>query len=141
MGRIPIGMDPNDTDFDTTGKAGGTWAPGLKAHTHEHPHTHPINHDHAQINTGAAGQHNHAGYFSSHANPGAGGFYFLRRVSDGGTVTTATQSEANHDHTVNLPPYVGNSGSVNGSDATASTGTDTKVMPPYVTIFYIIRVD
>lgn len=152
--RVPIGADAADARFSTTGKTGGSYEAQLPAHhhaiTHDHGqfdssgqsanHTHKITHDHPA--------HAHSGRYSPHANPGPGGFYFLRRPGD--TAGTAIDQAVNsfdipsfvgdsgsnnvsHTHTVDVPAFTGDSGT------TGTAGIDQ--IPEFCVIAYIIRTD
>lgn len=63
-GRVPVGADATQTEFDTLGETGGDKA-STAAHTHTMAHDHSIAHDHAAFDTAAgAGTHNHSVNFS-----------------------------------------------------------------------------
>lgn len=75
-GRVPVGYDTTQTEFDTLGETGGDKA-STAAHTHTITHDHSIDHDHPAFNTATAGTHNHSTNFS-----------------------LAADSNGNHDHGV-----------------------------------------
>lgn len=75
-GRIPVGRDSTQTEFDTLGETGGDKA-STAAHTHTITHDHSIDHDHPAFNTATGGTHNHSTNFS-----------------------LAADSNGNHDHGV-----------------------------------------
>lgn len=58
-GRVAVGLDATQSEFDTLGETGGSKT-STAPHTHPIPHTHSINHDHPSFNTVSAGQHDHA---------------------------------------------------------------------------------
>jgi microcystin-dependent protein len=62
-GRVVVGLDSTQTEFDVLGETGGDKA-STAPHTHPIPHTHTIDHDHASFNTTTAGTHDHAATFS-----------------------------------------------------------------------------
>jgi microcystin-dependent protein len=122
-GVVPIGQLASDVRYGTVGNYGGSTKVPVPSHVHKmdhnHPlsstsdettnHVHPITHNHAQATTSENGQHSHSVYFQAH-NLTAGGDWVARRVADGGTPTTGTQTEANHSHTVDLAQFTGDSG-------------------------------
>jgi microcystin-dependent protein len=57
-GRVAVGRDATQTEFDVLGETGGDKA-STAPHTHTISHTHSINHDHASFNTASAGEHGH----------------------------------------------------------------------------------
>lgn len=122
-GRMLVGVDPSEPLWDAVGETGGS-----KTHTittAELPaHGHPIDHNHAATTTAVDGAHNHA-------TP--------RRAVAGGTVGHAigggaaeadgsTNNDGGHDHAVDIPPYVGSSGSTGG-------GAAGNFLPPYIAVY------
>jgi microcystin-dependent protein len=162
VGRTIFGYDPSQVEFNVIGKKGGTFVVPVPAHvhamphthpmphTHEHPHTHTINHDHG--NTGAAGAHSHL--FNAINNATAFANTNIPRGGGGTATTFPTDIEANHVHDV--PPFAGPSGGVSDGTSgqpsvastsgasvpnTSSTGAaGAEMIPPYVTLSYIIRI-
>ena len=57
-GRVAVGIDSTQTEFDALGETGGDKA-STAPHTHPIPHTHSIAHDHPSFNTASAGEHGH----------------------------------------------------------------------------------
>jgi microcystin-dependent protein len=161
-GRIPVGLDTNQTELNTIGKYGGTFALPLPAHNHGMAHTHPMPHTHehnhthtvnpASVTTGSNGAHTHD--VSARNIPTAFSNQELAR-SAGGTVTSyATSSDGAHTHSVDIPSTttsaVSEATTSNPSNAstsassapnTANEGTaNAKHFAPYVVVNYIIRV-
>jgi microcystin-dependent protein len=58
IGRVAVGLDMTQTEFQNLGQTGGSKT-STAPHTHPIPHTHGINHDHASFNTVSAGEHGH----------------------------------------------------------------------------------
>lgn len=120
---VPVGYKANDTMYGDLGNYGGSTKVPVPSHVHKmdhnHPssatsdettnHVHPITHNHGVVTTSSDGQHSHSGYFDAFATT-AGGNWIARRVADSGTSTGLTQSAPNHDHTVDMPQYTGDSG-------------------------------
>jgi microcystin-dependent protein len=166
--RFPIGVDtttptPN-ANFSPVGKYGGTFTVPVPQHAHAMPHTHPqtvhahgVAHTHsvgpASVTTSASGAHSHT--VGARNNPTAFSNTELAR-SGGGTVTTyATDTEADHTHTVNIPATTSGAASITNTanSAVANTGAESTpntsdagtasatMFQPYVVVTYIIRVD
>jgi len=133
-GRFPIGQDPAQTEFDTTGKKGGSFTVPVPKHAHTMAHIHPINHDHAAFdsannktdhvhsiahnhaafNTSDAGAHNHdISYIQDLAHAGGDGARLANYDAAG--LHTTTELEPVHHHSVDMPAFAGNSG-VNTTD-------------------------
>jgi len=62
-GRVPVGLDASQTEFDSLGETGGDKA-STAAHTHTIAHDHSIAHDHPAFDTVTGGTHNHNTNFS-----------------------------------------------------------------------------
>ena len=167
--RVPVGVDSGQTRFDTTGKTGGSTTVPVPAHTHTINHDHgsitsgnqSANHTHAiSGTTSSAGTHNHAAdgaathYLTIGTGTGGWGptpanFGGTATTEDGGAHThtfadTSGNNSVSHNHAVNLPAYSGASGSYSKEvtiDADPLTKTTTELVPPYVVVAYIIRVD
>lgn len=150
-GRVLVGVDATQAEFDTVGKTGGS-----KTHTltltemprHSHTgdaHTHSIAHDHPSFTTAAGGAHTHSPAFS--ANPGSSatniamGTATNDRYSDAAFNDTSG-SDATHSHVVDVPSFSGSSGAATAA-STGSTGGNSddgstqphNNLPPYVTCY------
>lgn len=113
-GRVPVGVDAGQSEFDTVEETGGAKTVTLVSGNLP-PHTHVIDHDHANASM----------EFQFAADVAATGSSV--RVSDiqdltgaGGTSTSAS---------INSPAFAGSSGSGPGS----STPVDN--LPPYITCY------
>lgn len=149
VGRIPIGKDANQAEFNALGETGGAKTVTL-ATTNLPAHTHSINHNHPESTT-STDSHSHTGTTSSNGNhthtvansltseivqSGTGA-----TVSDNDTGTTGsagahthtfTTSTDSHSHTFNVPDFAGTSGST-------GSGTAFSILPPYIALNYIIK--
>jgi hypothetical protein len=118
-GRVPVGVDTSQTEFNTVEKTGGHKA--TEQHTHvQNSHTHSQNsHSHGDnfsVATGGAHTHN----VKWRDGAASGSLYFLRRddPSDSYNGTNAAaMSGGSHSHTLN--------GSVSSATATNNSTTAT----------------
>ncbi len=80
-GRVPVGVDTSDPNFNETEKAGGSASHahaspqhthGINAHSHTMAHTHTINdHAHSMSHTHTINDHAHAGPYHNHGFDGS----------------------------------------------------------------------
>ena len=132
-GVVPIGQVVTPTGgtahprYATVGNYGGSVKVPVPSHIHKmdhnHPssattdettnHVHPITHNHASFKTGVAGEHTHTGEFTSYRDLATGtGPYVARRIVDTGAAAQLTASgTGDHDHTIDVPQFTGDSGS------------------------------
>lgn len=97
-GKTLIGVNPEDDDFSTEGKTGGSKDAVVVSHTH------------TMQNGGA---HSHQGYRTSFKESGSGSTHYS---ASGSSTWNATVSAGSHKHTIdsegtsgskaNLPPYI-----------------------------------
>jgi microcystin-dependent protein len=133
------------------------------AHTHEHPHNHPINHGHAPVTSAAGGAHDHAFSYVADQNTGEAGSGARIVGYVGSGLHADVDTQAAHTHVVDLPTSTGlisgspteattgaSSAGSTGAVSTANTANNTDAlttgtiatthMPPFVTVYYIIRI-
>ena len=132
-GRLPVGLDSTQTEFDAMGETGGVKSTTLTtshlpSHTHSTPdHTHSV----------TLGTHAHENFTT--ANPGSGG--------------TGTRVDYDYDASGAWPypqntynNYTNNSVSINSSGASTSgtaglvSPTAVSALQPFVVVNYIIKV-
>jgi microcystin-dependent protein len=135
-GRVPVGRDGAQTEFDTLGEAGGA-----KTHTlveGELPsHTHTINHTHTGVVTDTEPAHNHdfttyKAEANDHDHNNSGSPSWAAATTDGSAVIN-TDSDGAHAHNVTVPAYSGSSGA-------KGSGQAHNNLQPYLTLNYIIKV-
>lgn len=123
-GRVPVGRDASQTEFDTIGETGGSktnalGVSNLPAHTHSG-------------STNNTGGHAHTSAQSDIVRQFGGGDAKLTANSNYGPYNTGsitTDTQGAHDHTVSV------SGGGNGT----ATGNAFSVLQPYIALNYIIR--
>jgi microcystin-dependent protein len=132
-GRVIVGRDSTQTEFDVLGETGGAKTHTLT--TGELPsHTHAIDHDHASFNvTGGTHQHDVPYGIANMINAsdsvaavpdGSATSYYQTRLSGG--------NAGSHTHAIDVPAFTGTSGS-------AGSGTAHNNLQPYLVINYIIK--
>ena len=122
-GRIPIGVNTNDTSFNTVEKTGGNQTHQLTVS--EMPkHTHSFNG--SSTTTSSSGNHDHqigiGGYASTSLSVSAG-FNFLGLPENG--AKTRTLTAGTHTHTV----------TTSGSNSSAGGSQAFDIMNPYITCY------
>lgn len=128
QGRVLVGQDSTQTEFDTAEETGGE-----KTHTitvNELPaHAHSINHAHPDGTAASDGSHTHTLVRKTAAGTSTG------VVRGGGTSSAdgTTDAGGSHTHSVSVPAYTGNSGSI-GSGVAANN------LQPYLVVFMWKRV-
>ena len=142
-GKVPVGRDSSQTEFDSLGETGGTKSTSLtSAHIPEHSHS--INHDHSSFTTASGGGHTHL-FFSDDGASSPGGY--TRSVAIGYDATSnntagnggdfVTKGTGNHTHDIDVPAFTGTSG--NYGTASGSI-TPVSALQPYIVMNYIIKV-
>jgi microcystin-dependent protein len=124
-GRVPVGLDAAQTEFDTRGETGGE-----KTHTLVTAELPAHNHDVGTLTTASGGSHTHS-YTAPNDSPTGS------KVSPDGcascvpitprTTSGTIASSGAHTHTMS------------GSTASAGSGTAMNVLQPYIVMYYIIK--
>lgn len=136
QGRVPVGIDTTQAEFNTRGETGGS-------KTSTAPHDHSVTHDHAAFDAtsgGVSANHSHGfdlNIVHSDGTPVTGeilnvGIYYgggVSRYQDG---TGGHSSDHTHTTSINVPSNTVTSG---GSSASAESGN----LQPYITVNYIIK--
>ena len=129
-GKVPVGLDASQTEFDVMGETGGAKTVALT--TAELPsHTHSIDHDHASVSV--SDTHSHTVPNRPTVSSGAtNGPLFESWPGGSGTARNHNTSSDTHTHVVDLPNFTGTSG------ATGS-GSAHNNLQPYIVVNYIIK--
>lgn len=131
-GKVPVGRDSSQTEFDTLGETGGAKThqlteAELPSHTHSMAHTHTFS-----GTTSSDGAHAH-NTWNLYTVAGGGGAIMTGAPADGRG--NATDVQGTHSHSY--------SGTTSGSSATntGSTGSGSahNNLQPYVVLNYIIK--
>jgi len=152
-GKVPVGRDAAQTEFDVLGETGGAKTHALTsgetgAHTHavgtlanaaESSHTHGIS-----INTGGQSA-DHSHQIAADLDGGGGGSVYTVHIGGGGFSSlsdSSTGASADHSHNVSGISAAGSSHNHTISGSTASTGSGTahNNLQPYIVLNYVIKV-
>lgn len=166
-GKVPVGVDTNDSNFNTSEKTGGTasvsishthsiaartsgaTAPGIPAHTHSWSGTTSSSGSHSHA---AAGAHTHA-YSFGYYNVGSGSGSTYKYTTFSGTTSSYSTSSAGshshaaagaHTHTVSGTTGSTGSGSSHTHSVPAATtaaggSTGMSLLQPYITCYMFKR--
>lgn len=126
-GRVPVGVDPTQVEFDAAGKTGGAKEVTLQT-THMPSHDHTMNHNHDPFTTAVDGTHSHPLTLRS-ADGSSGG----PTRGNGTTEVTAATQESSHSHTIDIPNYTGDTGLKGG-------GNPHNNLQPYITCYMWRRI-
>lgn len=136
-GRVPVGMDADQAEFDTRGETGGAKTHALT--TAEMPqHDHSSNHTHAATNTANGGNHGHTVYFLRQ-QVYVDDYNYTSEISTGDN-SWARWAEfwsswaGDHTDTVDLPSHSSTTDAV-------GAGTAHENLQPYRVARYMIAAD
>lgn len=128
QGRVLVGQDPSQSEFDTAEETGGEKTHTLT--TSELPsHLHSVNHNHASFDSGTNGNHTHVLIRKG----GAGSSTGVVRGNGTAAADGTTEAVAGHAHSVNVPAYTGNSGNT-------GDGSPVNNLQPYLVVYMWKRV-
>lgn len=123
-GRTLVGLDSEDSDFDTVEETGGTKTETLS--TSQIPsHTHKV--DPPSTSTNTTGNHNHGVASNLTRFSGGSGEVALANGSYKWMSPTTHSTDGNHSHTVNIAQF--DSGSSGGGEAHNN-------LQPYITVYF-----
>ncbi len=121
-GRVPVGVNASDTNFNTVEKTGG-------ASTHALVTTELPSHIHSfsgSVTVNANGAHTHQASSGSYKVGSGSGSTYYYMTNSGSTSGQVTGSGGSHDHT----------GSVSGSVGNTGSGSAHNNLQPYITCYF-----
>jgi len=141
-GRVPVGVDPAQTEFAATEQTGGAkthllTTAQMPGHTHTGPnHDHDMSHDHGAATTSTAGDHEHDAYGNTTGGQDVGTYArgaITGRAKDGGALIDAAGA---HTHTFDVPYWGGRTGGGGtGNTGTAGGNEAHNNLQPYITCY------
>ncbi len=121
-GRVPVGVNISDTNFNTVEKTGGTSTQALSAA--EMPsHNHSFN---GSVTINANGSHIHQASSGSYKVGSGSGSTYYYMTNGGNTSGQTTGAGGSHDHTGYVTGTIGSNGS----------GTAHNNLQPYITCYF-----
>lgn len=149
-GRVPVGLDASQVEFDALGEIGGEKMHTLTTaempvhghgidHTHSMTHTHPMSHSHTA--SASSISHSHSGTTGSSVVPasfsntdGVSNTDYIRagsdttgrysnNVSGSGHTHSFSTSSYNHTHSITVDSFNGNTGSSSASSTGGASST------------------
>lgn len=130
-GRVPVGVDTSQTEFNAVEKTGGAKTHTLSSNEMP-PHTHSIDHDHPLVSTNESSHTHNVDFQTQRDQPTTGTGWRVTDINNktegSGDAYSATTSVSTHAHNVDLPAFSGSSGS-------SGLGSAHNNLQPYITVY------
>lgn len=141
-GKVPVGVDPNDTDYNAAELTGGNKTVNL-SHYHSTGNfalgvEHIPNHGHHLEFWISGGGHNHNAYFLEARQTNSWNYSkdFARSADAGGDYNKQiTTSDGSHSHYVNGDTWGAGGGQAHNHGNTGSSLGNTDIRQPYITCY------
>lgn len=142
-GRMPVGLDSSQAEFDTRGETGGA-----KTHTLTQSEMPSHTHSGSSLSTSSSGSHSHSG---STDTAGSHTHWTWQTTSSVGYSNTGafsaaaapslstTGSDGSHSHSLSISSAGDHTHSISGNTSAAGSGSAHNNLQPYLTVNYIIR--
>ena len=151
-GRVPVGVDSAQTEFDAAEETGGAKTVTLTENqipSHDHaqdPHNHAIDHNHGAVTSSSAGAHSHTLYSRGGGSTSDLGSYpRIKRSSEDASPLYQSSDlmedgSGSHSHSVDVSAYAGNSSSTTANNQATGGGQAHNNLQPYITCYMWKRV-
>ena len=125
-GKVPIGVDANDRDFNSPELTGGEKTVSLVT-TNMPSHNHTLSS--GTVTVQSDGAHTHRAASGQYKTGSGSGSTYKYLTNGGSTDPAATDSQGAHTHTASL----------SGSTGSKGSGTAHNNLPPYITCYFYKR--
>lgn len=142
-GRVPVGIDPTQTEFDTTEKMGGQKSVALTLrempkHTHQFVGNALAPHGHSASGSTTGGDHRHNYQHVECSKSTSSGTYSVLRpygYLGNGIVSAGEAGTGNHTHNLSIAVNQASAGTPNGNNDEVGSNQSHNNLQPYITCY------
>lgn len=140
-GRVPVGVDTDQTEFADTEKTGGEkthllTTAEMPSHAHSNPpHSHDMGHDHAPFNTGTGGSHDHTTQYNDVDGTSVNTIRTATSTNLSTDDTNMIMTSGAHAHAIDVPRFDGNTLPAGGGTDATGGGSAHNNLQPYITCY------